>query len=218
MRSATKIAAVALLLVSLAGCSRRNHKVAPPATADAPSLPPARMASQIPPMPPPLPDATDRPVKLDTAPPPETASNKTESHPHRTVKHHPKPATQETSQQDAARPAATPPSQSSAAPPPADAQVAAAQQPSEMSPIGQLSTANDTANTADRRSLSDFINSIETGVNAIRRPLSSEEQKTVTQIRTFITRAREALKADDLDGAHTLSTKAHLLLEELTKQ
>ena len=96
--------------------------------------------------------------------------------------------------------------------------MASAQQPSEQSPIGQLSTANDSANPADRRDLTNQINAIETGLNAIHRTLSSEEQKTATQVKTFITRAREALKADDLDGARTLSTKAHLLLEELTKE
>jgi tRNA C32,U32 (ribose-2'-O)-methylase TrmJ len=86
-----------------------------------------------------------------------------------------------------------------------------------MSPIGQLSTANDNSNTADRRAISDLIDSTESGLNAIKRPLSSDEQKTATLIRTYITRARDALKADDLDGARTLANKAHQLLGELTK-
>jgi hypothetical protein len=62
------------------------------------------------------------------------------------------------------------------------------------------------------------IDGTETGLNAIKRPLSTDEQKTATLIRTYITRARDALNADDLDGANTLSTKAHQLLLELTKQ
>jgi hypothetical protein len=86
-----------------------------------------------------------------------------------------------------------------------------------MSPIGQLSTANDNANTADRRNLSDQIDATENGLNAIKRSFTPDEQKTVALIRTYITRARDALKADDLDGSRTLSTKARQLLEELTK-
>ena len=46
-------------------------------------------------------------------------------------------------------------------------------------------------------------------LNAVKRPLDAEEQKTAAQIRTFITHAREALKYDDLDGASVLSAKAH---------
>ena len=54
-------------------------------------------------------------------------------------------------------------------------------------------------------------------MNAIKRPLNGDEQKTVTLIRTYITRARDALKVDDVDGANNLSTKAQQLLQELMK-
>src|SRR5579875_2538388 len=149
MRSAAKIAAVALLLASLGGCSRKAPKTAPPAAADAPSVPPARMATQIPAMPPQLPSATERPVKLDTAPPPETTTAKPQPHPRHTPRRKQKPATQETAQEGSKAPAST----GQPAPPPAEPQVASTQQPSEMSPIGQISTANDSANTADRHAL-----------------------------------------------------------------
>jgi hypothetical protein len=55
-------------------------------------------------------------------------------------------------------------------------------------------------------------------LKAIKRPLGAEEQKTAAQIRTFIIHAREALNADDLNGANTLSAKAHTLLLSLSKQ
>jgi len=55
-------------------------------------------------------------------------------------------------------------------------------------------------------------------LNAMKRPLDAEEQKTAAQIRTLITHAREALKNDDLDGARVLSAKAHALLLELCKE
>jgi tRNA C32,U32 (ribose-2'-O)-methylase TrmJ len=87
-----------------------------------------------------------------------------------------------------------------------------------MSKIGQLSTANDSSDTADRHEMSGKIDNTENGLNAIKRPLSADEQKTVALIRSYITRARDALKADDLDGAKILRDKAQQLLEELTKQ
>jgi ribosomal protein S20 len=54
-------------------------------------------------------------------------------------------------------------------------------------------------------------------LNGIKRPLSTDEQVTAAQIRTFLKEAQQALDAGDTDGAHTLATKAKLLLDELTK-
>ena len=87
-------------------------------------------------------------------------------------------------------------------------------QPSDKTPLGQLSTAND---PVGHQAISEQIDATENGLNAIKRPLSSDEQKTVTLIRQYITRARDLLNADDLDGANTLSSKAKQLLQELTK-
>jgi hypothetical protein len=165
------------------------------------------MVALIPPVPPAMP-VTRRPVKLDTTAPPETNTETASEQPLKPSKHPSKPA-QETAQ-ETAKPAA----QGSS--PPAG-QVASAQ-PSEMSKIGQLSTANDSSDTADRHEMSGKIDNTENGLNAIKRPLSADEQKTVALIRSYITRARDALKADDLDGAKILRDKAQQLLEELTKQ
>jgi membrane-bound lytic murein transglycosylase B len=55
-------------------------------------------------------------------------------------------------------------------------------------------------------------------LKAIKRPLDAEEQKTADQIRTYTIHAHEALNADDLDGASTLSAKAQALLLKLSKQ
>jgi hypothetical protein len=168
------------------------------------------MASLVPPTPPPLPADTERAVKLDTTTPPEAKTHAAVSPPPRSTHHRARSVPQETAQQEPEKPPAQ-------TPPTTPPEVATAQ-PSEMSPIGQLSTANDNTNTADRRAILDLVDSTENGLNAIKHPLSSEEQKTATQIRTFLIRARDALKADDLDGARTLSTKAHLLLQELIKE
>jgi hypothetical protein len=77
--------------------------------------------------------------------------------------------------------------------------------------------ANENVALPDRKDVEKRIDETENAVNAMKRPLDAEEQKTATQIRTFITHAREALEYDDLDGARTLSAKAHMLLLALPK-
>ena len=51
----------------------------------------------------------------------------------------------------------------------------------------------------------------------MKRSLTSQEQETVNQIKDFLSKARQALSIDDLDGAKNLATKAKVLLDELTK-
>ena len=68
-----------------------------------------------------------------------------------------------------------------------------------------------------RHEIQDLITATENGLNGIKRTLSSDEQLTATQIRTFLTKAKQALDQDDLDGANTLANKAKVLLGELTK-
>lgn len=215
MSSGKNIGALALLLALLAGCSRSPRQPVAPVTAQAPSLPPAQMAVLISPLPPPLPAIRQQPIKLDTTAPPEPKTEAVVAPPRRPPRHHTRSLSQESAQQEA-KPASQSPTTDA---PAQNAQVAAAAaQPPENSPIGQLSTGNDNANTADRDAIGKQIDETENGLNAIKRPLSADEQKTVAQIRTYITRAREALKNDDLDGARTTSNKAHLLLLELVKQ
>lgn len=50
------------------------------------------------------------------------------------------------------------------------------------------------------------------------RPLNANQQSTVDQIRVFMEQANEAVKAGDLDRAHNLAVKAHLLSADLVKQ
>jgi hypothetical protein len=153
------------------------------------------------------PYVNDRPVMLDTSAPPEPAPTVAETHPKRPRRH---PRTSETAQQETPKPAAQPAT-------PAATEEAANTQPPESSPIGQLSTAGGDSNTADRQQLLEQINGLENTLNGIHRSLDSEEQKTAALTRTFIARARDALKTDDLDGARGYYTKAKILLQELTK-
>ncbi|HEX4039874.1 MAG TPA: hypothetical protein VHX37_17600 [Acidobacteriaceae bacterium] len=213
MSSGRRIAGPAVLLALLTGCGLRPHKAVLPVAAQAPSLPPSQMAVLISPLPPLLPVVWERPIKLDTTTPPEPKPEVAVAPPHRPPRRHTRSSGQETAQQESKPPAQTPAEQ------PAQNEQAAATtgQPSEMSPIGQLSTSNDDANITDHNEISKQIDETENALNAIKRPLSAEEQKTVEQIRTYIKVSREALKNDDLAGARNTSTKAHLLLLELTR-
>lgn len=86
-----------------------------------------------------------------------------------------------------------------------------------MSPIGQLSTTGDNTGTPARSEILKQIDETEKGLSSIKRSLKPEEQTTATEIRTFLTKAKQALSQDDLTGANTLVTKAKVLLDELTK-
>lgn len=209
MRSGRAIAALALLPALLTGCGPKPQKVAVSAPVEAPSLPPTHMVAMLSPVPPAI--AVTQPlVKLDTTIPPEPKTEAKTTEPRRPPKHHTKADQSQTTLAES-KPAQTP-GQS-----PAQTTQEATAQPPENSSIGQLSTGNDSVNATNRNAISSQIDSTENGLNGIKRPLSSDEQKTAVLIRSYITRARDALKADDLDGAKTLGDKAHQLLGELTK-
>jgi hypothetical protein len=48
-------------------------------------------------------------------------------------------------------------------------------------------------------------------------PLDSAQQETVKQIRQYMAQARASLAAGDVDLAHNVAVKAHLLADELLK-
>lgn len=78
--------------------------------------------------------------------------------------------------------------------------------------IGQLSSGD----PPDMRQQTDTsIAATEKALNGINRNLSDQERKTATQIREYLKEARAALSSGDIDGAHTLATKAKVLLDEL---
>jgi len=79
-------------------------------------------------------------------------------------------------------------------------------------------TAIDNAAHPRRDEVEKQVAQSENCLKAIKPPLDAKEQKTAAQIRTYIIHAREALNVDDLDGASSLSAKAHALLLKLSKQ
>jgi len=213
MSSGIKFAALAAslaLMMSLAlivGCGPKQPKVAPAPIAQAPPQDPARMVALLSTVPPPMPTTARPLIKLDTTAPPEPKPETAKTEPHHSAHHHGNHTVAEH----------TPENTSPASPSAQSPQVANAQPP-EMSPIGQLSPPTGNADASDRHAISEQIDATENGLNAIKRSFTPDEQKTVAYIRTYITRARDALKADDIDGARTLSVKAKNLLGELTKQ
>jgi hypothetical protein len=213
MRSGWRITAALGALALLAGCNHKRQNAILPIPAEAPDRPVSQMAELNPPMPSLPAYVPTRTVGLDTTAPAESKTEASETAPHHPRRRAKTSADTPPQQQEAAKPAA--PAQ--AAPESPQTQIASVQ-PSENSPIGQISTASDDANTADRQTLTEQVNGTESALNGIHRSFSSDEQKTVALIRTFITRARQALKTDDLDGARNYSTKAKILLQELTKQ
>ena len=70
-----------------------------------------------------------------------------------------------------------------------------------------------------RESVLDLLSSADTNLKqATERPLNTNEQADVDQIRIFMTQANTAIKAGDLDRAHNLAMKAHLLSDDLVKR
>jgi hypothetical protein len=218
MNSAGKAAVLILLTALVAGCTHKA-KTAPPQAAQAPTLPVSTLTKNAPP--PQLPPAN---LPKITPPGPEnTASNnpppKSHKPNHRTKHPVETTGTEPASTKDQTTATATP--QAPAQPQPSTAapsQQASTGAATDVSPIGQLSAAGDSSNTPGRQDVLDEINSTETGLNNIKRTLSKEEQVTATQIRTFLAKAKDALKQEDLDAAHTLVTRARILLDELTKE
>ena len=213
---AAKICSAATLLVFLCNGCLFHKSSSPPQQAQAPplqtgkgTLNPPTTAQQQP--------KTDTPL-ASPLPPPSAQNVPLPPPTPKKVKHKPKPPAAKPADNTAQAPAAGASqssgtgSQSAQATPPAS--LATVGTPS---PIGQLTTGDSAMGEKAKRETSDLIGGTEQGLSGIKRSLSTEEKVTATQIRTFLKQAQQALDNGDTDGAHTLATKAKLLLDELTK-
>lgn len=200
MNSAVKAAAAVVLSAFLAGCRHRTDAM-PSASAQAPPVPLSQVASNAPFPFMPLPRLPDVAPPIMPEPQPAPAPEKKIHH------YRPRHVTIP----------ATPVEQPAAPKPQPTPEELANGVPTDVSPIGQLSAAGESTNLARRRQIVDEINATEKGLEQIKHPLSKREQVTATQIRTFLEKAKLALTQADLDGAHTLVTKAHVLLNEIAK-
>ena len=88
-------------------------------------------------------------------------------------------------------------------------------EPPATTPIGELSAAPNTQGLPSSASIGHEIQSLQTQLDNIHHALNASQQNTAAQIRTFLAKAENALQAGDLDGAHTLTVKARVLLSEL---
>lgn len=202
MNAARKVAVFLLLTAFLAGCRHKNVQTAPPQAAQAPEIPVSTLSKNTPPPQLPPPEAPKVSPPVSSPPPPKPKEHKP---------HHKKVVIDDGPNQ----PAQT--AQSQGQKNPNLVEQASNGDPEGGSPIGQFSAAGEKSNTSLQHQIADEINSMEKGLNDIKRPLSEEEQTTATQIRTFLAKAKDALVQDDLDGATTLVTKAKVLLNELMK-
>jgi len=224
MNSAGKHAAIALLVFSVAGCAEKKANTAPPAQAQAPALDAGKAGALYPP---PLTTSSTQPEKPAPLPPPVVAQTQPAPPPQpppsntgrTTSKHKSKPSKTSTaagSTPSASPDTSAPATSASGAATDAGTTVAANGEPAAASPIGELSTPA-AGQTQTRKETVDLITNTENGVNGIKRTLSPQEEETVSQIRTFLNKAKAALSNEDLDGAFTLATKAKVLLDELNK-
>jgi hypothetical protein len=86
---------------------------------------------------------------------------------------------------------------------------------SAPTPIGQLTAGPTQDGNGSRQQAATLIDSTQRGINSLHN-LNGDQNKTVAQIRSFLDQAQRALHNGDVDGAHTLATKAKTLLDELT--
>ncbi len=223
MNSAGKHAVIALLAILTAGCAEKKAKTAPPPQAQAPSVEAGKAGAMYPPpltstqpqteQPAPAPAPAVANTEPPPPPPPPAKTKKTTSSAHKAKPSAAKPAegTDSSTGQTAGSTGTSGTSDSGTA------EVAANATPAASSAIGQLSTGDANEQAQTRKETVDIITNTENGLNNLKRALSTQEQETANQIRTFLTKAKQALGIDDLDGAHTLATKAKVLLDELNK-
>lgn len=91
----------------------------------------------------------------------------------------------------------------------------AGEEPPTTTPIGQLSAAPNTQGLPSSKSIGSEIQWIQRQLKNIHHALNAKQQQTASQIQTFLAKANNALQAGDLDGAHTLTVKARVLLAEI---
>ncbi len=199
---------VLIVSLGLSGCTTPWHKKAqatPPPQAQAPASAPAAE------YPPPLVTPAPEPVKEAQTPPPAAVqAPPTQPKPTTVHKKKAKPSPAIPAQQDtsAAQTAGTTPPSSS---------TASTDGGSAPSPIGNLSAGDTSGSSQLRQETTELISSSEQRLRTVPKSLSSDQQTTVAQIRKFLDQAQQAVKSQDLEAAHTLATKAKLLLDELLK-
>ena len=74
------------------------------------------------------------------------------------------------------------------------------------------------ASPRSKQTTEQLLQSAQTNLNSINRPLSPEEQAMVAQIKDYMAQSRKATADSDSVRAHNLALKARLLSDELVKR
>ncbi|HEY0785559.1 MAG TPA: hypothetical protein VGD62_06780 [Acidobacteriaceae bacterium] len=210
-RPGAYIVSLAVPLVLLAGLAGCRHKVPPPPPppAAAPPLSPNSMTDQksLPAVPPPTGEKVGAPgsdEKAQQPPPPPPP------------KHTRRPRKRATTTDTAAASPTAMAAPTAAAAPASPGATAAAPVPDPAAALGQLSAGRN-ADTKESAQMNEEIRTQDARLSAIKQPASEDSEAILAQIRAFLSKARQAVKENDLDGARTLTTKAKVLLDELSK-
>lgn len=83
--------------------------------------------------------------------------------------------------------------------------------------LGELS-AGTALGSGERTRMLGEIQRQEARLLKVKEPASSEARMVQMQVRSFLTKAKQAVAENDLDGAQTLNTKARVLLDELQSE
>jgi hypothetical protein len=196
---------IAALLLSLSGCPFKKKQPPIPHQGQAPTVQP----EPVPP-PPVQPPAETEPVP----PPPETLPEKAEIEK--------KPPTKKPSPKKPAAPAPATQGQQQAATtlaPPAKTSKLIIQEgdaPNSQGPLA-AGVGQDDSSSHAKQTTEQLLQSAQTNLNSINRPLSPDEQAMVAQIKDYMAQSRKAAADSDNVRAHNLALKAHLLSDELVK-
>lgn len=83
--------------------------------------------------------------------------------------------------------------------------------------IGAISAGGeDSIHTAQQAE--DLINAVLKRIAGLSSQVASAQRREVRQVRNFLDQAQKALKSGDAEGAHTLATKASLLMDDVEKK
>jgi outer membrane biosynthesis protein TonB len=198
MRRAIVAGIVLAAMMGLSGCKKKKPPIPPP-QAQAPTITPETQPAPQPP----APAAEPNRPQPEAAPPPAEPTTTTT-----------KPKVKKPRPSTAAAKKTPPPASQPEKPSrtvveqggtqPAGAQLSASIPPDEA--IHQKFT------TAQ------LLQSADSNLKAISRPLNADEQATVQHIRSLMQQSRDATKDGDSDRAYNLAWKAHLLVDELIKR
>jgi hypothetical protein len=203
MRRQLSTIGIAALVLLLSGCPFKKKQPPVPQQAQAPTTP----APQPAPPPEAKPEETQPP-----APPPEAPAEKAE-----TTAEKPKPK-----KKPSAKKPATTTGQQAASTTPAPTQTSKLtiqEGPTPNSQGQQAASAGlDELSPHSKQTTEQLLQSAQTNLNSINRPLSPEEQAMVAQIKDYMAQSRKATADSDSVRAHNLALKARLLSDELVKR